>query len=85
MGAAEVLSNEVTTPVPELPSVQGAHAAGHPAIQQCVLLCVLHKSESNHDALISACGPILRTGTGERLAFAEAMMLALMVAALLTG
>ena len=43
------------------------------------------KSESNHDALISACGPILRTGTGERLAFAEAMVLALMVATFLTG
>ncbi len=34
---------------------------------------------------ISACGPILRTATGERLAFAETVMLALMMAALLTG
>jgi hypothetical protein len=37
------------------------------------------------DVLISAFGSILRTATGERLAFAEAMMLALMMAALLTG
>jgi hypothetical protein len=36
-------------------------------------------------ALILACGSISRTVTGERLAFAEAMMLAHMMAALLTG
>ena len=42
-----------------------------------------HKRE--HGCADLACGPILRTATGERLALAEAMMLALMVAALLAG